>query len=291
MSDIKTGKRHFHEEGKLAPWRESLHIIIFGSETRLGKAFDIALIISIVCSVIVIMIGTVTSIAIKYGDFLFYVEWFFTLLFTLEYLLRLLSVYRPLRYMVSFFGIVDFISIVPTYLVFILPSIKYMLVIRILRLLRIFRVLKLSAYMGEAKILMHALAKSSRKIMVFLYTIITLVVIFGSLMYAVEGSESGFTSIPKAVYWAVVTLTTVGYGDIAPQTPLGQIIAACIMIMGYGIIAVPTGIYSAELVKAAMPGKISNIACSDCGETGHDFDADYCKYCGHFMGTKNEHTK
>jgi voltage-gated potassium channel len=156
-----------------------------------------------------------------------------------------------------------------------------MLVIRVLRLLRVFRVFKLSAYMGEADILMNALAKSSRKIMVFLYTILTLVVIFGALMYAVEGNASGFTSIPKSVYWAVVTLTTVGYGDIAPQTPLGQTIAVIIMIMGYGIIAVPTGIYSAELIKSTKLEKVRNNACSDCGQTGHDFDADFCKYCGH----------
>ncbi len=289
MSDIRTNKSHYHEAEKLAPWRESLHGIIFGSETRLGKAFDIALIISIVCSVLAVMLGSVVSIEIKHGEILFYIEWFFTLLFTLEYGLRLLSVRRPLRYMFSFFGIVDFVSIIPAYLVFILPSIKYMLVIRILRLLRVFRVLKLSAYMGEANILMHALSRSWRKIMVFLYTIVTLVIIFGALMYAVEGSESGFTSIPKSVYWAVVTLTTVGYGDIAPQTPLGQMIAAFIMIMGYGIIAVPTGIYSAELIKTALPGKISNNACPDCGETGHDFDAEFCKYCGHLIDDKVDH--
>jgi voltage-gated potassium channel len=181
----------------------------------------------------------------------------------------------------SFFGIVDFLSIIPTYLIFLFPSIKYMAVIRILRLLRIFRILKLAAFMGEANILMGALSNSLRKILVFLYTILTIVVIFGSLMYVVEGNEAGFTSIPKSVYWAIVTLTTVGYGDIAPLTPLGQMIASCIMIMGYGIIAVPTGIYSAELIKTIKPEKISNIACSSCGETGHDSDADYCKYCGH----------
>ena len=158
-----------------------------------------------------------------------------------------------------------------------------MLVIRILRLLRIFRVLKLTAYMGEVQLLMGALKKSSRKIIVFLYTILTLVVVLGSFMYVVEGSESGFTSIPKSMYWAMVTLTTVGYGDIAPQTALGQSIASFIMIMGYGIIAVPTGIYSAELIKTQLPEKISNIACGDCGKIGHDIDAVYCKYCGHFL--------
>ena len=283
MSSKKRKKPGYNDGEKLAPWRESLHGIIFGSETRLGKTFDIVLIISIIFSVIAVMLGSVVQIQLKFGEILFYVEWFFTLLFTLEYTLRLISVRSPLRYVRSFFGIVDFLSIIPTYLAFLFPSIKYMLVIRILRLLRIFRILKLSAYMGEAQVLMGALNKSWRKILVFLYTILTLVVIFGALMYVVEGSEAGFTSIPKSVYWAVVTLTTVGYGDIAPQSPLGQVIAAFIMIMGYGIIAVPTGIYSAELIKTYRPERIRNNACPGCGETGHDFDAEYCKYCGHVL--------
>ena len=283
MSSTNKQKSTYNDGEKLAPWRESLHSIIFGSETRIGKVFDILLIISIICSVIAVMLGSVINIQLKYGEILFYIEWFFTLLFTLEYTLRLISVRRPLLYARSFFGIVDFLSIIPTYLAFLFPSIKYMFVIRILRLLRIFRIFKLTAYMGEAHVLMGALIKSSRKILVFLYTILTLVVIFGALMYVVEGSEAGFTSIPKSVYWAVVTLTTVGYGDIAPQSPLGQVIAAFIMIMGYGIIAVPTGIYSAELIKTYKPERISNNACPDCGETGHDFDAEFCKYCGHSL--------
>ncbi|MCK5190719.1 MAG: ion transporter [Methylococcales bacterium] len=282
--NINRPQKPRYNEGKvLAPWRETLNSIIFGSETCLGKTFDIILILSIICSVVAVMLGSVTNIQMQYGEILFYIEWFFTLLFTLEYTLRLISVRRPLFYARSFFGIVDFLSIIPTYLSFLFPSIKYMLVIRILRLLRVFRILKLSAYMGEAQTLMSALNKSWRKILVFLYTILTLVVIFGSLMYVVEGSEAGFTSIPKSVYWAIVTLTTVGYGDIAPQTPLGQMIAAFIMIMGYGIIAVPTGIYSAELIKTYKPERISNDACSACGETGHDFDAEFCKYCGHSL--------
>ena len=283
MTVHKKQKSDDNQEVTLTAWRESLHTIIFGSETRLGKVFDIVLIISIICSVIAVMLSSVTHIQLQYGDVLFYIEWFFTLLFTIEYSLRLLSVQRPLLYARSFFGVVDFLSIIPTYLSFLFPSIKYMLIIRVLRLLRIFRILKLSAYMGEAQILMSALNRSRRKILVFLYTILTLVVIFGSLMYVVEGSEAGFTSIPKSVYWAVVTLTTVGYGDIAPQTPLGQVIASFIMIMGYGIIAVPTGIYSAELIKSYKPGRIRNNACPDCGETGHDFDAEYCKYCGYLL--------
>lgn len=271
------------EQGQMSPWRESVKEVIFGSETKWGKLFDIVLIISIICSVIVVMLGSVVELQLQYSELFFYLEWFFTILFTLEYCLRLVSVHRPGLYARSFFGIVDFLSIIPTYLSLLIPTIKYMLVIRILRLLRIFRVLKLTAYMGEAQVLMGALKKSSRKIIVFLYTILTLVVVFGSFMYVVEGSESGFTSIPKAMYWAMVTLTTVGYGDIDPKTPLGQLIASFIMIMGYGIIAVPTGIYSAELIKTYHPGKISNKACGDCGKIGHDTDAEYCKYCGHFL--------
>lgn len=278
-------KKILYNDGKrLSPWRESLNTIIFGSETRLGRAFDVILIISIIVSVFSVVIGSVDKFYKEYWEILFYIEWFFTLLFSLEYTLRLISVRRPLLYARSFFGIVDFLSIIPTYLSFLFPSIKYMLIIRMLRLLRVFRVLKLVAYMDEAQVLMSALNKSWRKILVFLFAILALVIIFGSLMYVVEGKEAGFTSIPKSIYWTIVTLTTVGYGDIAPQTPLGQMIAAFIMIMGYGIIAVPTGIYSAELVKTFKPDRINNDACPDCGKTGHDYNADFCKYCGHVLG-------
>jgi voltage-gated potassium channel len=280
------GKQHkvklsFNDGDTLSPWRESLNDIIFGAETALGRLFDIILIVSIICSVIAVMLGSVESFQISHWQTLYYIEWFFTLLFTLEYILRLICVRRPLLYMRSFFGIVDFLSIIPTYLSFLIPGIKYMLVIRIFRLLRVFRILKLSEYMDESQVLVNALIASRRKILVFLYAVITLVIVCGSLMYVVEGKESGFSSIPQSVYWAVVTITTVGYGDIAPQTPLGKIIAALIMVMGYGIIAVPTGIYSAELVKTYGTKKIRNDACPDCGETGHDVDADFCKYCGH----------
>ncbi len=277
-------KKILYNDGKrLSPWRESLNTIIFGSETRLGRAFDVILIISIIVSVFSVVLGSVDKFYKVYWEILFYIEWFFTLLFSLEYALRLISVRRPLLYARSFFGIVDFLSIIPTYLSFLIPSIKYMLIIRMLRLLRVFRILKLVAYMDEAQVLMSALNKSWRKILVFLFAILALVIIFGSLMYVVEGKEAGFTSIPKSIYWTIVTLTTVGYGDIAPQTPLGQMIAAFIMIMGYGIIAVPTGIYSAELVKTFKPDRINNDACPDCGKTGHDYNADYCKYCGHVL--------
>ncbi len=274
-------RKDFNEGEKLSPWRESLNDIIFGAETTLGKAFDVVLMLSIILSVITVMLDSVRSIQQKHAELLYIIEWVFTSLFTVEYLLRVICVRKPWLYIRSFFGLVDLLSILPTYVSLFIPTAKYMLAFRVIRLLRIFRILKLSEYMGEAHILMDALSNSSRKVMVFLYTVLTLVIVFGALMYVVEGKESGFTSIPKSVYWAIVTLTTVGYGDIAPQSPLGQTIAAAIMIMGYGIIAVPTGIYSAELVKSYSNVDIRNDACPDCGETGHDFDADFCKYCGH----------
>lgn len=276
-------KPYYNDGTELSSWRESLNIIIFGAETRPAKIFDLVLIFSIVCSVMSVMLGSVNSLWAKYSQWFFYTEWFFTLLFTIEYLLRLIAVRRPWLYCRSFFGIVDFLSIAPTYLGFFFPDIHYMLVIRALRLLRVFRILKLSEYMSEAQVLMSALNNSRHKILVFLYTVCTLVIVFGSLMYVVEGSDAGFTSIPRSVYWAIVTLTTVGYGDIAPQSALGQVIASAIMIMGYGIIAVPTGIYSAELMKVGTSKDINNEACPDCGESGHDYDANYCKYCGHAL--------
>jgi len=226
------------------------------------------------------MLSSVEAFYLQYSKLFFYIEWTFTGLFTIEYILRLISVRQPKLYARSFYGLIDLLSILPSYISLLLPGIKYMLIIRILRLLRIFRIFKLVEYVEEAETLMTALKNSSQKILVFLYTVLTLSIVFGSLLYAVEGSASGFTSIPKYVYWAIVTLTTVGYGDIAPQTPLGQIIAAAIMIMGYGIIAVPTGIYSAELIKSYRPSLVTNNACPSCGRIGHDTDADYCKYCG-----------
>jgi voltage-gated potassium channel len=286
MRLMKTSKTtyHYYNDGEaLSPWRESLNEVIFGSETPLGRAFDIGLSISIVLSVIVIMLDSVEAIQSRYGQAIYITEWLFTLLFTLEYGLRLISVRRPWLYFTSFFGLVDLVSILPSYLILLFPGAQSMLAIRILRLLRVFRILKLSAYMNEAQIMMTALSKSSRKIMVFLYSVFMIVVVLGSLVYVAESREAGFTSIPISVYWAIVTLTTVGYGDISPQTPLGQLLASTIMIMGYGIIAVPTGIYSAELIRTYTEGKVRNDACPDCGRTGHDFDADYCKYCGHAL--------
>ncbi len=279
--------RSYNLGDPLSPWRESLNQIIFGSETYAGKIFDIVLIIVILFSIVAIMLDSVQEMQQSYSDSLFFAEWFFTVLFSFEYLLRLISVRKPWLYARSFFGIIDLLSILPTYISLLLPGVHYLVALRILRLLRIFRILKLSEYLEEAEFLLEALSNSSRKISMFLYAVITLVVVFGSLMYVVEGSDSGFTSIPKSVYWAIVTITTVGYGDIAPKTPLGQIIASTIMIMGYGIIAVPTGIYSAELIKSSKADKLYNHACPACGANDHDFDANFCKYCGHYLGKQS----
>ena len=286
MRTRKTSRTTYHSynDGEtLSPWRESLNTVVFGSETPMGKAFDVVLSISIVLSVIVIMLDSVEAFRNRHEQVLNTIEWLFTLLFTLEYSLRLISVRRPWQYFKSFFGLVDLVSVLPSYLILFFPYAQPMLAIRILRLLRVFRILKLSAYMDEAEIMMTALSKSTRKIMVFLYAVLMLVIVFGSLVYVVESREAGFTSIPRSVYWAIVTLTTVGYGDISPQTPLGQLLASAIMIMGYGIIAVPTGIYSAELIRSRSEEKVRNDACPGCGRTGHDFDADYCKHCGHAL--------
>ena len=234
---------------------------------------------SIVLSVAAVMLDSVQAINQRYGRILYVVEWFFTLLFTAEYLVRLFCVSRPWLYARSFFGMVDLLAIIPTYLSLVLAGSQFLITIRILRVLRIFRVLKLANYLAEAHLLMTALRASGRKITVFLFTVATLVVIFGSVIYLIEGTEHGFTSIPKSVYWAVVTMTTVGYGDISPQTTMGQFLACVIMVMGYGIIAVPTGIVTVELSQAYRR-KVTNDACPACGADGHDADARYCKSCG-----------
>jgi voltage-gated potassium channel len=263
----------------MRPWRERLHEIIFEAETPAGKAFDVALLVCIVASVATVLLESVSSIRAQYGPILRALEWIFTILFTVEYILRLATVGRPLRYALSFFGIVDLLAIVPTYLSVLIPGAQSLIVIRALRLLRIFRVLKLAHFVGEARMLREAMQASMRKITVFLGTVVTIVLIVGSLMYLVEGEASGFTSIPQGMYWAIVTLTTVGYGDIAPQTVVGKLLASVVMILGYGIIAVPTGIVTVELAQARR-APITTEACPDCGVGGHDADADFCKYCG-----------
>jgi voltage-gated potassium channel len=271
---------HYNQGNHSVICRENLNAIIFGAETRAGKLFDILLIISISISVLSVMLGSVQELNVKYELLFNYLEWFFTALFTLEYLARLIAVRKAWLYARSFFGLIDLLSILPSYIALLMPGVEYLLIIRILRLLRllrIFRIFKLVEYVDEAETLIEALQSSYHKILVFLYAVLTLAIVFGSLLYVIEGSVAGFTSIPKSIYWAIVTLTTVGYGDIAPQTPLGQIIAASIMIMGYGIIAVPTGIYSSELIKSHQAKSISNHACHSCGKLGHDSDANYAE--------------
>ncbi len=260
-------------------WRAVIHEIIFEADTPKGKLFDVLLIFSILFSVIIVMLDSVTAIRNQYGTALFIIEWLFTILFTIEYILRIICIGRPIRYITSFFGIVDFLAILPTYLSLILPGSHYFIVIRILRVLRIFRVLKLAKYLGEASMLVTALKASSRKISIFLFFVLILVVIIGSLMYMIEGHANGFTSIPRGVYWAIVTLTTVGYGDISPNTALGQALAAVVMILGYGILAVPTGIVTFEMA-GAFEQEVTTRSCPECVSEGHDKDAEYCKYCG-----------
>jgi voltage-gated potassium channel len=263
------------------PWRRRLFEVIFEADTPTGRAFDLALIVVILLSVLTIMLDSVASLHAQYGGWLYALEWLFTILFTVEYLLRLLCVGRPLRYAVSFFGIVDLLAILPTYVSLLFYGTRYLAVVRILRVLRIFRILKLGYYMREAGALRIALYAGRRRILVFLSFVLTLVVIIGALMYLIEGAtDSGFTSIPQSVYWAIVTLTTVGYGDISPQTPLGQFLASMVMILGYSIIAVPVGIVSAEWSQTARRPPTSTRACPNCSAEGHDLDARHCKFCG-----------
>ncbi len=261
--------------------RHRLHEIIFEADTPAGKAFDIGLIASIALSIIVVMLDSIQDFRDQHGEMLFFIEWFFTVLFTAEYLLRLFSVGRPRQYALSFYGIVDFLSIIPTYLSLLLPGTQYLLVIRILRVLRIFRILKLAQYVNEARQLKHALRGSHRKITVFLFTVLNIVVIIGAVMYIVEGGENGFTSIPRSIYWAIVTVTTVGYGDISPQTNFGQTLSALLMITGYAILAVPTGIVTAEwAMRNYQRLTVSTQSCPQCSAEGHDADATFCKHCG-----------
>lgn len=269
------------EEIELPPpgLRRKLHIIIFGVDTWGGKAFDVGLLIAILLSVLAVMLESVPEIRAKWGAELYAIEWGLTILFTFEYLLRMICVIHPGKYAFSFFGIVDLLAILPSYLSIFFVGSHSLSVVRAIRLLRIFRVLKMVHYLKEANHLWVALQATRRKISVFLVVILTVVLIMGSTMYLVEGPEHGFTSIPKSVYWSIVTMTTVGYGDIAPQTTLGQTIAAIAMILGYCIIIVPTGVFSVEVV-AAQQRKRMSISCGACHKSGHEEDAAFCKYCG-----------
>jgi voltage-gated potassium channel len=261
-----------------ATWKEHLHEVIFEADTPAGKLFDIALLIAIGVSVTVVVLESVPSISATRGPALRAAEWGFTILFSIEYVLRLMSVRRPLRYATSFFGIVDLLAVMPTYMSLFVDGAQALLVIRALRLLRIFRVFRATAFAGEMNLLAHAVKASRAKITVFLLTVLTIVLILGAAIYAIEGPENGFESIPTGIYWAVVTITTVGYGDIAPQTVVGRFIAALAMVLGYSLIIIPTGIFSIELARSAQKATTQN--CPDCTREGHDSDASYCKFCG-----------
>jgi voltage-gated potassium channel len=259
--------------------RTRLHEIIFEADTPEGRLFDVVLLLTILSSVAVVLLESVAEVRARVGPTLRALEWGFTILFTIEYLLRLASVGRPLRYARSAFGLIDLLAILPTYLSVFLPGAQSLLVVRLLRLLRIFRVLKLAEYLRESRTLVQALRASRRKIAVFLLTVVTIVVVVGAMMYVIEGERHGFTSIPLSIYWAIVTITTVGYGDLAPATTLGRALSMLLMLTGYGIIAVPTGIVTVELTRAsAQP--ISTQACPGCGIAGHEHDAVYCRRCG-----------
>jgi voltage-gated potassium channel len=267
------------EEPSTIDWRRRLYAFIYRNDTGPGRAFDAVLLVAIVASVLVVLLDSVQAYHDRYGDLFLAAEWFFTVLFTLEYILRILSMHRPRHYILSPMGMIDLLAILPTYLAMFIAGGQTFAVIRALRLLRIFRVLKLAQYLNEANYLSEALKASRRKIIVFVSTVLTLVLIIGSMMYLVEGPENGFTSIPISMYWAIVTLTTVGYGDLAPQTTAGRVLASAVMILGYGIIAVPTGIVTAELVAAGHQVR-SRRVCIGCGLIGHDTDALHCKKCG-----------
>lgn len=260
--------------------KEKLYDIIFESDTKAGKTFDVALLFVILFSILVVMLESVPRYESRFGDLLRGIEWVVTIVFTLEYILRIMVVKKPLSYIFSFYGIIDLLSVLPTYLGIFLVGTRSLVVIRALRLLRIFRILKLSRYTTEGTIIIRALRASREKISVFIFAIFTLVIIIGTIMYLIEGAANGFTSIPKGIYWAIVTLTTVGYGDIAPMTNLGQFIASFVMILGYAIIAVPTGIVTAEFAREKRAEKQSGKCCPSCLKEGHEEDAVYCRFCG-----------
>lgn len=282
MSQIYSKKTKTDFEPADGRLRNKLYHVIFESEPGAGRAFDLVLIVAIIASVLVVMIESIPSVHDEYRDALIMVEWIFTGLFTVEYLVRLACVKQPLKYATSFFGIIDLLSVLPSFIALAVPQGRYLMIVRVLRLLRIFRILKLTLYIDEANVLMRALRASRRKIWVFICAVMALVTVVGSAMYVIEGPASGFTSIPRSVYWAIVTLTTVGYGDIAPITPLGQLFASIVMLMGYAIIAVPTGIVTSELanMKSSDGHDANRRACNACGTQTRANDAKFCRVCG-----------
>jgi voltage-gated potassium channel len=262
-----------------AAWRARWFHIIFGHQSRPGRLFDIVLIVVILASILVTLLDSVQGLHARYGAAFYVAEWIFTLAFTVEYLVRLYVVKRPLQYARSFFGVVDLISVLPTYISLALIGSQYLLVIRALRILRIFRVLKMTRYIGEADLLWSALIRSRRKVLVFVCTFLTLVLIFGALMYLVEGPQNGFNSIPESMYWAVITMTTVGFGDITPVTAIGKLLTSLIILIGYSIIVVPTGIFTAELATGLRDAQ-GRLRCESCGSGGHAADSKFCRHCG-----------
>jgi voltage-gated potassium channel len=267
-------------------WRYYLFRLLFRYRERDERMFDVVLLAAILASVVIAILDSVQPLHERWGTWFYLAEWVFTLLFTVEYILRLLVVQQHWRYARSFFGVVDLVAMLPTYLSFLLPGSEHLIVIRVLRVLRVFRVFELTAYVGESSQMMEALRRSRRKIGVFVLSVLLIATVFGSLMYLVEGPEHGYTSIPRGIYWAIVTMATVGYGDITPQTPLGQFITTIIIIIGYGIIAVPTGIYTSELVQATMPHE--PLRCAHCGFEGIAREAHYCAHCGKAVGAQPE---
>ncbi|GAB2778014.1 ion transporter [Rhabdobacter roseus] len=258
--------------------RKKLFTVIFGTDTRSGRRFDIILLVLILISILSVCLESVPSLRDRFGSFFLSLEIFFTAIFTIEYLLRIYSHPKPLRYLISFYGIIDLISILPTYFLFFVSG-HYLITIRTLRLLRVFRILKLSNFVHHAEMLETALIASAQKIIIFMSTIVSLVLIIGTIMYVTEGEEHGFTSIPTSIYWAVVTITTVGYGDLTPQTTLGQFFSTIVMIIGYAIIAVPTGIVTVELSRTALKHDTKIRPCPHCGQEMH-MSANYCSHCG-----------
>ncbi len=268
---------------EFALWRSKIHEIIFGADTQSGKIFDVTLLILIILSIVLVMLESVAGINDIYGDWFHIAEWVITVFFTIEYCLRIVCVLKPQKYIFSFYGIVDLVSILPTYIELFLGGGNYLSIVRAMRLLRVFRIFKLAKFLKESNRLIEALKASQAKITVFVFFVMMMVIVIGSLMYLIEGGpNSDFTSIPRSIYWAVVTLTTVGYGDIAPVTALGQFVAAIVMLMGYAVIAVPTGIVSAEIVNADKKDEdnFSAKSCKSCLSNAHDNDAQFCKFCG-----------
>ncbi|MHA3027117.1 ion transporter [Chromohalobacter israelensis] len=263
--------------------RTRLFQVIFESDSRLAKSFDIGLILMILASVAVVMLDSVDSYHSAFGTLFYEAEWAFTLLFTLELAARLYCLERPLKYLTSFYGVIDLLSILPTWLALLFPWGQSLLVVRLLRVLRIFRVLRLMQFVGEGRLLIDALKNSWHQILLFLFGVLMIVIIFSSLVYLIEPPEAGFSNIPTAVYWGVVTLTTVGYGDITPVTPLGQFISMMVMLIGYSIIAVPTGVFSAEVIRSLREQRYSNEACPGCGLDRHEHDSRYCRRCGTWL--------